>query len=266
MRSGTTAFRRVMGSNPKISSLGEVFHSDFEDSPFTFYNYYLKQVDEHPDLSLPSLANREALLCGYFDHLNTILCIKEKEDRILLLGVNYNSLHSLNFFWQNPLSPPHMLSLFRKLETKVIHIRRINVLETLVSELRARRSGVWHIKAEAEQSPPVVWVNTGTLLAELEERTQETLLVRKWLASGKVLDLTYEEAFQPDNTVSRNVLQRSAAFLGVVDEFKVEVEYRRTRPPSLRQAISNYEAVAAVLSGTDFAKFLPGNGSVPDVV
>jgi hypothetical protein len=258
MRSGTTAFREVLASNPQISTLGEVFHSDFEDSPFTFYKYFQKKTGVHSDLALPSLANREELLRGYFDHLNTILGIKEQNDRVLLLGVNYNSLHSLNYFWQNPLSPPHMVALFHKLGNPVIHIRRINILETLVSEARARRSGVWHIKAEAEQPPTAVWLNTGTLLAELEERAQEIRLVRRWLSSGKVLELTYEEAFQPDNTVSRSVLQRCAAFLGTVDEFSAAVEYRRTRPTSLRRAISNYEAVTKRLAGTDFVKFLPG--------
>ena len=184
----------------------------------------------------------------------------------MLLGVNYNSLHSLNFFWQNPLSPPHMISLFQKLDTPVIHIRRLNILETLVSEARARQSGLWHIKAEVEQPPAAISLNTGTLLAELEERAQEMLLVRKWLVSRKVLELTYEETFRSDDTINRSVLQRCASFLGTIDEFRTEVEYRRTRPLSLWQAISNYEAVAELLAGTDFRKFLSGNEADLDVV
>lgn len=259
MRSGTTAFRQVLASNPRISGLGEVFHSNFEDDKFAYYNYFLREVAADPNISLPSPENIEKLLTGYFDYLNGILNLADKGDRVLLMGINYNSLHSLNYFWQNPFSPPHMFALFRKLGTKVLHLRRVNMLETLVSELRARRSGVWHLKTEAEEAPPAVEVNTRTLIADLEERTQEMLLMRRWLAAGKVLELTYEETFLPDNTVAPQVLEKCAAFLDVADEFDALVAYRRTRPPSLRHAIANYDAVADLLSGTEFAGFLPAD-------
>lgn len=199
------------------------------------------------------------MLQGYFDHLAEILHLKEKSEHVLLLGVNYNSLHSLNYFWQNPLSPPHMLPLLRKLGVRVIHLRRTNILETLVSELRARQSGVWHIRGEAEQAPPPVQVDTRTLMLELTDRAQEMALMRKWLSFGEVLDLTYEDTFLPDNAINPAVLEKCAAFLGVPNEFEAAVKYRRTRPSSLREAIENYDAVAALLAVTEFAELLPAS-------
>ena len=256
MRSGTTAFRQALASNRKIASLGEIFHSNFENDAFSFHKFYLSQVQGNPELALPSPENRETLFLGFLDYLNTRLKLADKPDRVLLLGVNYNSIHSLNYYWQNPCSPPHMLSLFRKMGIGVIHIRRLNILETLVSEARARKSGIWHMKAGAEQPPVPVELNTRTLLAELEERTLEIRLLRQWLAPGKVLELTYEEIFEPDNRLSQAVLGKCAAFLGVPPQFEASVNYRRTGFSDLRQAISNYGAVAELLSGTAFARFL----------
>lgn len=263
MRSGTTAFRQVLSTHPKVSALGEIFHNDSIEDRNYFYNYYLKAVQSDPTLALPSEQSRLRVFTEYLDYLRENLGLADGSGRILIVGINYNSLHSLNSYWQHPFSPPYIFQALRKSGISVIHMRRENLLRTLVSERRARLSGVWHLRSSGEQPTTAIELNTRTLLLELEERQFEIDFMEKCLYRyPRVLHLTYEESFQSDNTINNSVLERCAEFLGLQNEFNAATPFRPTAPPTLREAISNYEDVAQLLSGTRFAEYLHEAGSV----
>jgi hypothetical protein len=257
MRSGTTAFRDILATHPRVFSLGEIFHNHMLDNRLYFHNYFLQSVKQDPALSLPSEENRYKLFSDYISYIKSDLGLTEEDGRVLVLGINYNSLHSLNSYWQHPFTAPFLFQVLRRLKISIIHMRRENLLRTLVSEHRARRSGIWHRNSDSEQQPMSIELNLQTLLAELEERHFEIGFIEKCLTKyPNILNLTYEETFGPNNVISHDVLARCAEFLDVGNGFSTVTGFRPTAPPTLREAISNYEDVARLLSETQFAIYL----------
>jgi hypothetical protein len=256
MRSGTTALREVLATNPHIVPMGEVFHSEHLNDE-NFHHYYKKRIGMNPDLALPSEENRRILFRDFITHLRDSLGLRENDGKVLVVSINYNSLHSLNNYWQNILAEPYLLSFVKTWNFGVIHLIRQNVLCTLLSEMRARASGVWHIKSEGDRAAVTVEINTDTLLCELEERQAEIALVRRWLGGYPyLLELTYEQTFKSGDLINDAVLGQCAAFFGVPCSFAAAVPFRRTSLPSLHQEVSNHEAVARILSASPFARLL----------
>jgi hypothetical protein len=262
MRSGTTAFRSVLSSHPKIRTLGEVFHNDYLNDRRYFYNFYLHAAQQDPTLCLPSGENRVRVFSDYVSFLKSDLGLTDDGDRVLVMGINYNSLHALNTYWQHPFSPPHIFHVLRRLNISIIHLRRENLLRTLISEHRARRLGIWHRRADGETSPspepsPAIELDPRSLLAELEERDLEISFMQKCLSAyPRVLDLTYEQTFQPDNQLSAEVLQQCADFLGVENRFDTYSKFQPTAPPTLREAVSNYDELRKLIDGSRFEHLL----------
>lgn len=226
-----------------------------------FYNYFLQSVQRDPRLSLPSEENRFKIFSEYVSCLKSEFGPAEGDRRVLVLGVNYNSLHCLNSYWQHPFSPPYIFKALRQLDVSIIHLRRDNLLRTLVSEYRARRSNIWHRRGDSEQHATqrtaAIELNLRTLLAELEERHFEIAFMQKCLDRyPRVLNLTYEQVFCPNNEISGATLERCAEFFQVENDFQTRTDYRPTGSPTLREAVSNYEELRQLLSGTRFARFL----------
>lgn len=261
MRSGTTALRAALSTHSKVYSLGEIFHNDMIEDRHYFYNYFLQSVQRDPRLSLPSEENRFKIFSEYVSCLKSEFGPAEGDRRVLVLGVNYNSLHCLNSYWQHPFSPPYIFKALRQLDVSIIHLRRDNLLRTLVSEYRARRSNIWHRRGDSEQHATqrtaAIELNLRTLLAELEERHFEIAFMQKCLDRyPRVLNLTYEQVFCPNNEISGATLERCAEFFQVENDFQTRTDYRPTGSPTLREAVSNYEELRQLLSGTRFARFL----------
>src|SRR5262249_28128910 len=156
MRSGTTALREVLATNHHILQLGEVFHSEYLEDQRFFYNYFKERIVKNPNLALPSGDNRRVLFRDYVSDVKQRLGYDASMHHVLVVGVNYNSLQSLNNFWQNSLSPPYLLELIQTFNFGVLHLIRENLLRTLISERRARASGVWHIRSEADRASVAV--------------------------------------------------------------------------------------------------------------
>ena len=104
---------------------------------------------------------------------------------------------------------------------------------------------------------PATELNLRTLLPELEEREFEIDFMQKFLVGyPRVLNLTYEEAFGPNNNINPEALEKCAEFFHVENGFQTALAYRPTTPSTLREAVSNYDDVVQLLSGTRFARYL----------
>src|SRR5262249_24800742 len=137
-RSGTTALRGMLGCHPKVIALGEVFHEDYVEDPQCYYHFSLEKLTNNPALALPTPSNRSTLFTQYIkqltQHFNHVALGKE----LFCLGINYNSLHSMNTFFQNSYDAPFLVQIIKRNSYHVVHLIRRNVLQAAISEMRAK--------------------------------------------------------------------------------------------------------------------------------
>jgi Stf0 sulphotransferase len=252
--------RGIVARHPKIAALGEVFHSDSVDHPHNFFNYYLNEVKSNSSLALPSPSNRIALFSGFLDHVAANLHQKSMGKEWFFVGVNYNSLHSLNPYWQNFFEVPYLLNIIRWKGYFVVHLIRRNVVEATISEVRAKASGVWHIKAGEERPAAAdqkILLNAKDLLGQLRARALEIDLIDRSMEEyARCLTLEYEKFFDIEGKPIPEEVAKLTKFLKLEHPIEPIAGYRKTGSVHLRDAIENYEEIAATLEGSEFAAML----------
>lgn len=261
-RSGTTALRGILHRHPQITSLGEVFHEDLREHPHSFFRYFLQRSTADPSIALPSASNRIALLNGFVDYLAATLHEAQSDEGKdwFVLGVNYNSLHNLNTYWQNFFEAPYLLNIVKWKGYFVIHLIRRNVLQATVSEMRARASGVWHIKATEERPTAAdtkLTIDARDFVRQLRARVLEIDLIERAMSQYKqCLTLEYERFFDPDGQPVEEEIQKIAAFLKLASPILPAADYRKTGSTHLRDTVENFDEVAEALVGTQFQRML----------
>lgn len=257
-RSGTNALRDILRRSPELTVLGEVFHNRYADPSLGFYPFLEEAVRQAPGLVLPSEANRQALLTGFVELLYERT--HTPPERQLVFGVNYNSLHGLNTYWQNSYEAPFLITLLQRLGWKVIHLIRRDVLAALVSEHRAKRSGRWHARKDQPESladPARVTLPTARLRFELEQRLAEVEALEHALSRHpRVLSLTYETLFDADGKARTEPLAQIAAFLELSSPLPQETGFVRTGSGRISDVIENFAQLTEALRGSRFEGLL----------
>jgi len=256
-RSGTHLLREFLSGVPHLFCFSEVFHNISSQGDYLYWPYYAGRLAADPALTWGRGDQMADLWGGY----NNFLSAKAKSHRpqatAYLTTVNYNSLHSMDGCWRNLSDPPTLFGLAKKQGSAAIHLVRSNVLRALVSELRARQSGIWHLRVGNDVALPPVRLNTRGLLDELTRREQEISWVRGWLSGfSEVLELQYESLLNDKGMLTEAVAQRLSAFLGATPTAFATPTLKPTAGTSLAADIDNFDDVAAALRGTRFEAFL----------
>ena len=135
----------------------------------------------------------------------------------------------------------------------IIHLKRTNILRTLVSRKIAAMADVWTARSssevKAQKKRPVHFS-----VEELREGFEQT---RAWeiqsdaiFRDHPLLQVTYEElTAQPESA-----FRRVAAFLGVPYK-PPRAALRKQNPESLRKLIANYDVLKAEFQDTEWASF-----------
>jgi len=261
-RSGTTALRDMLLQAPSAAILPEIFHNDYLDNENFFFNYYLKQISKDIKLALPSAENREKLLLDYLEFLVRRYSKGKHKKKVLSLTVNYNSLHCLNTYWQNTYDVPYLIQLIENLDFKVIHLVRENILAALISEERARQSGLWHLRKDGpnDTRPQKIRINTATLENELNERQREIRMLDEFLVRrmpDRRLMVTYESLFPANaNLPSAEVLESIRLFTGIDEVLAPATRFLRTAAKSFSESVENFDDVAETLASTEYSRFI----------
>jgi LPS sulfotransferase NodH len=143
---------------------------------------------------------------------------------------------------------------------RFIVLARHNHLRKLVSGIAGKRSGLWHTRTAVRGPAPVPlpvedfrfgpW--RGTLLECLRDLDAQHARLLAELAGRQVLRLSYEEHISDDPGVAYRAV---CAFLGL-EPRPVRPTLTKTNPFPLRDIVSNWDEVAAVLAGTPYAWML----------
>lgn len=259
-RSGTTALRAIVATHPHVYALGEIFNDNYLCDALSYYHYYLNTITDSPRLSIPTTENCISLFSGYIDYVVQSPDLRQKEQRWVFLSINYNTLHSINGYWQNIYDPPHLIAIIMLKRYHVVHLVRRNVLAAAVSEMRARLTGVWHIK-QGDLRPSAaderIVIDPRSLVRQLRARKLEIDLVEDAFREyERCLTLEYENLFDRAAWPRECELDSLAEFLGLDPPIRSHSEYSITRNHRLQDSIENYDEISQVLVETEFAPYL----------
>lgn len=170
-----------------------------------------------------------------------------------IYGCKILSHHLRDVQWTHRNPTEYLRRLHREEDFNVLYLRRTNLLRHALSNIRARREGFSRKKGEqapsgAMQVDPenvIRWMRSSEALKAYEERLLEGV---------PHLSLTYEENIR-DPRRHQETVEDICEFLGI-ESAPVQTQYQKMAPPSLREGVANYEALARQLSGTEYARYL----------
>lgn len=155
---------------------------------------------------------------------------------------------------------PDVLDYLRRIQDEllIVHLRRMNVLASLVSEralpLVSRRFGRPNVKTaiNAVHFSPRVTLDPATIVDELEALCALVERSSALVEQFEVVEITYEDLIkEPPATLSR-----IAGFLGVSHEPELRTRYQKIMPAELREVIANADQIASALAGTRFSTLI----------
>jgi len=232
-RSGSSWFKDLLDSHPKICALTEMF---------------LGWVD-----------------CPYRDPYIDLFCRYRKTEKVIRPWVTFRYLRHLERYpgdneaigfklmYLQLCRTPEIFLYFLMNNYKILHLIRENYLDVLVSGAVVRKTGIPHTTQAIEA--PKVTLDIPSLLRKLRRQDAILKLAKLALKLSRipVIELTYESLCED----REGTLAKVENFLGIehggVSHWS---ERKKITGDSLEEKVENYEEVKKVLEGTKFEKFL----------
>jgi len=134
----------------------------------------------------------------------------------------------------------------------VIHLKRRNILKTLVSRKIAVAQRVWQrvsVRSRPEKSP-AVRINSAELQRGFLQTREWEVNAERMFAGHRLLNLYYEDlAADPQGE-----FRRVTDFLGLAYR-PPRSRLKKQNPSSIRELLANYDELKTVFSGSDWASF-----------
>lgn len=231
-RTGSTFLVGCLNSHPDIFSAGEILNG-LPDTVGPSYRGPFKQV-----VKLGNMVRRGALYPPY--RLGRFYA--GEAGKVRSFKVMYNQL-----------ARPFALGYLQRLRNlRVIHLRRENLLKVYVSMLLMSRRAMLQTTRPAE----VVWLHVNPRKAVAWMRKARALHDRydRLFGHHQKIHVTYESLFD-GQYLRHDTARRICEFLGVADH-PMESKLIKLNPDSLRDMVTNYDELAAAISGTEFEPML----------
>jgi LPS sulfotransferase NodH len=260
-RSGTTAFGHAIAAATGATYLGEIFHAvrgpqddaEYEKyliQPWTnFFSFKESVVREFPALVYPSEENQR-ILWRLFLHR-----VRERaQTRKLIIDIKYNSLHHLNFVWQDPAGTPGQLKILRGDNVPIFHLVRNDLFAQAVSIQRAQLTGQWHFVA----SGPPPEIDKIKIDPEAAARfMQISAAGRQFVAASlrsykPALEVVYENLFDDEGRLTQATRRRVGDVLGTELKQETELKLRKILSQPLDALISNKDEILTHFKGHRF--------------
>ena len=172
----------------------------------------------------------------------TVFQPESRSTKVVGFKVFYN--HLTEEEWQK-------LLFYRDL--KAIHLTRRNRLKTVISLEIAFKTGRWtKSRGSGRPEDKHLTLDPAKVLARLEQIEAGESATRARFADRQMLEVVYEELVRSP----REVFATIGSYLGVSDIDPDKIRLKRQNPEALKQLITNYEEVKAVLKNTRFEEYL----------
>lgn len=241
VRSGTTVFRRMLASHPRVRDRGEIFNSNNAQG---FFRYFREQIAQDADLVFPE--HHGKLFLSYIASQ-----VPKDKDGIALLDIKYEHLNLIHDAWQLPFSNPPMLRLIKRSRCKVVHLRRQHFYSVL-SNLVAVQTGRYHKAADDTSQLPerrTVSVERAQVLSSMKKRKRAAEIVDSSFDDAQRLSIDYEGVFDDAGDFQPAVCERVAAFLGVDNRFERQPALKKVIDEPLSTLITNFEEIRDLETG-----------------
>lgn len=214
---------------------GEIINN--KESKFNFYTYLGKLAKDDPTVVRPQ--NQFNVWKNFCAEITD--GTPGKHGAILM----YNQLGFLPPFFSERLLD----------SGRIIHLVRTNVLRTYVSDTINRTTNKPAHERTSDGTLSRIALPTNNLIAELTARQSRIADMREKLASRLTIEVTYEDLVSDTDSKIGEVFK----FLRV-RKSPVSSSYKRSNPYPLEEMITNYQAVARVLtqSGMEYMLKEPG--------
>ena len=235
VRSGTTVFRRMLASHPRVRDRGEVFNSN---NPQGFFKYFREQIADNPDMVFPE--HHGKIFLSYVASL-----VPKDKDGIALLDIKYEHLNLISEAWQLPFTNPPILRLIKRSRLKVVHLRRQHFYSVL-SNLVAVQTGRYHKPANDSTGLPEkrpVTVERALVLSSMKKRKRAADVVDTAFEDAQRLSIDYEGVFDDAGDFQPAVCERLASFLGVDNQFERQPALKKVIDEPLSAVITNYDEI-----------------------
>ncbi|MCR9054974.1 MAG: Stf0 sulfotransferase family protein [bacterium] len=249
-RSGTGALGSIIDKHPALKYLGEVFHPSNYGHDDNFFTFYVKFLSKNQNFALPDerYSVFEAFLAEQYEKLG---------GRIPVVDVKYRSLHHLDSGWRGLVECPRILqqTMIRKLP--IIHLTRMNSVQSFVSGRLAEENQVWHARKDQAVDVQSTTINVRALSNYIVNTSREVNLVDEWMADYSAgLRFDYENMMDEEGRLSPDIAARLSQILDIPDFQDREPSFKKQAPKSLKVSIENIEVVRKALIGTEFSWML----------
>jgi len=242
-------------------------------SPRTGSNLVIEMLNSHPDCCCGyELFNQGHIEANhipwYFDDLSQdprLLELRRRDPVAFLAELDALGRRSgfacVGFklmYWEGEQVPVVRDHVLGDRSWRVIHVRRRNQLQRLVSIRRAERTGHWWVARDERASVPPVTLSLAEVTGEIAyQRQQEQLHAR--LAEGhEVLELFYEDITAGDPLA---IARQLWSFLRLRDWDRLDIHSRKTGTDRIQQAIANHGELRAEVA--ELAAWLDGEAAAP---
>ena len=260
-RCGTTVFRSMLSTHPAVQDLPEIFNSGG-----SYFRYLESRLRDDPSLCQPE--HSLELFRGYVENARGA----HRGSQALVLDAKRECLHVVYRTWQPVRSVPAVIEETHLQGWHALHVTRRNHLRRLVSNERARKTGVYHRPGPAgsllgESGDPgksggagPVALSSHQLVRKLDEFEADRAFLSAFFADHeRFLEIDYDEMFESRDGgtgFSASLLEKVAAFLGVEAKFDPLPRESKLTSGPLHELIKNYDEVESALRGTPHASLL----------
>lgn len=244
-RSGTGALGSVLDMHPELSYFGEVFHPNNVGQSTNFFTHLLERVREDPENALPS-RNVENMTAFIED-------LSKLKSGFPIIDIKYRSLHHCPSDWRGLRDQPWLLEYARQNRAPIIHLTRMNFVQSFVSGRLAEANKVWHARAADEIAIKSVVVDIRRLSNYIRTSDAEIDFVRAWLRGHQsVMEVDYSDLFDEEGNLVSGIAEQISSLFNIDSFAHRRPAFKKQAPPNLRQSIENYEMVQQALAGTPY--------------
>ena len=246
-RSGTTLFRSILNTHPKVHAFDEVYGGLRPQREPNYLSFLLQQISNDPSRAVPKVETLKQLFQDHHAKLEALT----PEASVRLVDIKYTHVHRFNPLNYHILELPYVLRCIEASGGSVLHVIRKNILATYTSAVVAKRNASYRaMKAESVKETRVT-MNAEETLRELENRDREIEHFRHLLRESAVKEIYYEDMIQ-GGLFSEPILSDLAQGWSVELKFDRQPEREKIVPP-LSEAIINFDEIDAKLASTKFA-------------
>lgn len=164
-------------------------------------------------------------------------------------------LHDVHLNFQK-IKYADILSYFHNQDWKIIHLKRKNFFNQIVSARFAFSNRQWHYQSQADFNSTRlnnIYISTAEMLQLLEERESRYLKQNEMMAQFPHLDIVFEDDLSPAEQHQKTV-DKICDYIEIPSA-PVETKLIKT-PRKTKELLQNYEEIAAFLKKTKYAHFL----------